>query len=470
MSKNRWAGSKEKKSTKVYDAPVQSGFLYDISIEGLGSSGEGVGRVDGFTVFVPYALPGETVSVMIETVKKNYAKGHMESLIIPSSHRVKPECPVYGVCGGCRLQHVDYTEQLALKTQMVRDVVSRIGKCDPDIVKPALGPSTPWNYRNKMQVPVGGTAGRMQMGFYATESHEIVHCLDCAIQKQENNEILRAAYEIAVELGTTPYDERSEEGVLRHIIGRVGKTGETMVILVTAKQELPQAEKWVEELRKRLPYVVSIVQNYNPQRTNVIMGRKNTLLWGKERIDDVIGDLQFSLSAHSFFQVNPEQTEVLYGKALEYAGLQGNETVIDAYCGTGTISLFLAKKAKEVIGIEIVEPAVEDARENAIRNGFENARFIAGDAAEVMPGLYEAGARPEVIVFDPIRAGCKPEVLKAAAAMAPEKMVYVSCNPASMARDLTVLREYGYEAVEVQPVDMFPMTSHVETVVLMSKK
>ena len=268
--------------------------------------------------------------------------------------------------------------------------------------------------------------------------------------------------------GIEPYDEITGRGVVRHIVGRVSPQGLMLIIVATVKK-LPQADQWVARIRESLPEIKSIVLNYNPKQTNVIMGPQCTVLWGSDTITDTIGNLEFRISPHSFFQVNPAQTEVLYKKALEFAGLTGNETVIDAYCGTGTISLFLAQQAKHVIGIEIVEPAIADAKENAKRNGISNAEFLVADAAEAMPKLVKDGIKADVIVFDPIRAGCKEPVLKAAAAMNPQRMVYVSCNPASMARDICVLRELGYEVQTVQPVDMFPMTAHVECVVLMSR-
>lgn len=449
-------------------APVSLGQEVTLTIVGIGSNGEGVGRLDNYTIFAPYALPGEEVVVTISILKKNYAVGDLKSIIKASPERREPACPLYGICGGCQMQHMTYGHQLALKTQKVKDIMVRIGGIAAHKVKAALGPENPWAYRNKMQMPVGGTKGHLQMGFYKKGSHQIVDGTHCLIQREANNEIARICYEIAHKVGVEPYDESTGRGFLRHVIGRVGQD-EWMVILVGTSDHLPQEETWIEEIRKALPKVTSIVLNINSKKTNVIMGPQNRLLWGKDYIHDQIEDLDFALSPHSFFQVTPEQTAVLYNKALEYADLKGGETVIDAYCGTGTISLFLAHKANKVIGIEIVEPAILDARTNAEKNGFTNTEFIVGDAALEMPKLYKSGERPDVIVFDPIRAGCKPEVLEAAAGMEPDRMVYVSCNPASMARDIVILRELGYEVVEVTPVDMFPQTSHVETVVLMSR-
>lgn len=446
------------------NVPVAKGQVYEIAIESLGNSGEGVGRYEGFTVFVPFALPGERISARITLVKKNYAVGALVEILKPAPHRVEPTCPVYGTCGGCQLQHVTYEEQLRLKTQKVRDIMERIGKTNPDLVQPALGPDNPWHYRNKMQIPVGADSAKgAVLGFYAMGSHDIVPCTNCAIQNDGNNQIVAVCERLIRETGLMPYNEVTGEGMIRHIIGRIGEKG-WMVIIVSMAKTLPQAEYWVSEIRKNLPQVTSIVLNHNPRKTNIIMGRDCTLLWGDETIRDTIDDLKFRLSPHSFFQVNPEQTLVLYKKALEFANLTGEETVIDAYCGTGTISLFLAKQAKHVIGIEIVEPAIVDAKANAERNGITNVEFIAADAAKEMPNLVKRGVKADVVVFDPIRAGCKEEVLKAAASMKPKHMVYVSCNPASMARDIVVLRGLGYEVETVQPVDMFPMTAHVEVI------
>ena len=462
------SGKISKKQQAILNAPVKLGDEVLVEIHGIGSSGEGVGRVDDFTVFVPFALPGETVKVSINMVKKTYATGKLIDIVTPASNRIEPTCNLYGVCGGCQLQHIIYKGQLSLKTQKVKDVIERIGHQNPDLVKPALGPKNPWAYRNKMQMPVGGAKGDIQMGFYAMGSHDIVQGTNCPIQDEGNNTIAQVCYDIAKDLDIEPYDEHTGKGVLRHVIGRIGQSG-WMVILVTATDYLLHQEQWIEKLTERVPQVETIVHNVNGKRTNVILGPINHVLYGDGTITDHIKDLRFTLSPHSFFQVNPEQTTVLYDQALAYADLIGDETVIDAYCGTGTISLFLAHKAKHVIGIEIVEPAIINARENARRNGYDNTEFIIADAAVEMPKLYKAGVRPDVIVFDPIRAGCKEEVLTSAAGMEPKRIVYVSCNPSTMARDIEILSHYGYELQEVQPVDMFPMTAHVETVALLSK-
>ena len=457
--------SEKKKQQK---APVCVGNTYTITIHGTGSSGEGVGRYEGFTVFVPYALPNETVQVKITVVKKNYAVGDIIEVITSSAERVDPKCEVYGNCGGCQLQHASYTEQLRLKTESVKAVIERIAKCDPSLVLPCIGPKEPWQYRNKMQMPVGGTLDNIRMGFYQKGSHSIINHEHCPIQDVGNDAIRKVCYEAMKDLGIEPYDEHTESGVLRHVVGRIGKE-EWMVILVSRTVNIPRESELVEHIVTALPKVTSIVVNNNPKQTNVILGPTNRTLYGKDQITDYIKDLSFQLSPHSFFQVNPEQTTVLYDTALEFADLKGHETVIDAYCGTGTISLFLAHKAKHVIGIEIVAPAIEDAKKNALRNGYDNTEFIVGDAAVEMPKLYKQGIEPDVIVFDPIRAGCKEGVLHAAVGMAPERIVYVSCNPSSMARDIEILTKHGYELVKVQPVDMFPQTYHTEAVSLLAR-
>lgn len=452
-----------------HKVPVEKGKAYTIAIQSLGTSGEGVGKVDSFTVFVRGALPGEEVRVQIEDVKKTYASGRLLEIVRKSGDRVEPVCPIYEDCGGCQLQHLDYMAQLKVKRQQVIDAVTRIGKMPDAYVEPTIGAVSPWNYRNKMQFPVGREKGKTIIGCFARGSHRIIDTEDCHIQKQGNNEIVNAVRDVAAELHISVYDEDRHTGVLRHVVGRVGLGDELMVCLVTAVEHLPREREFVKLLRAKLPNLVSVQQNIQTYHNNVIMGRETKLLWGKPTILDRIGRLKFHISPRSFFQVNTEQAEVLYRKALEFANLHGGETVIDAYCGTGTISLFLAQKAAKVYGIEIVKPAIEDAKRNARDNHVKNAEFLVGDATRVMPQLYRQGVRPDVIVVDPPRAGCTPIVLKTFAEMNPERIVYVSCNPASLARDLAILAPLGYHPQKIQPVDMFPQTSHVETVVCLAK-
>ena len=450
--------------------PVQKGKKYEIKITSLGSSAEGVGRYEDFTVFVPYALPGETIEAVIEEVKKSYARGKISRIIEASPDRVEPACPIYYDCGGCQLQHLSYEGQLRAKKQQVYDAVTRIGKQKGILIHDTLGAENPWNYRNKMQFPIGRTKGEITIGCYAQGTHEIINTDDCRIQKEGNNEIVRAVREVIEKLRIPVYDEDRHTGVLRHVVGRVGKNGDIMLVLVTAVKELQRARDLIRLLRDRLPKLVSLQQNVQTYRNNVIMGRDTILLWGKPTILDAIGPFRFHISPRSFFQVNTAQAAVLYNKALEYAGLTGQQVVIDAYCGTGTITLFLAQKAHKVYGIEIVKPAILDAQKNARDNHIKNAEFIVGDATIVMPRLYKQGIRPDVVVVDPPRAGCTPTVLETFASMKPERIVYVSCNPASLARDIEILDGLGYKAQEIQPVDMFGQTSHVESIALLQRK
>ena len=452
------------------EIPVEKGKTYEVEIRSLGSGGEGVGSYEGFAVFVPGALPGEKARVFMEEVKKKYARGRVKELLKESEDRVVPVCAVYERCGGCQLQHLDYMAQLEAKRRQVIDAMTRIGKRPDLFVEPVLGASSPWNYRNKMQFPIGKRKGHIVIGCFARGSHEIVDTTGCHIQKEGNNEVVNAVREIVAKLGIPPYDEDRHSGALRHVVGRVGRNGDIMAVLVTATERLPGEKAFVRLLRAKLPKLVSIHQNIQTYRNNVIMGRETRLLWGRPTILDSIGRLKFHISPRSFFQVNTEQAEVLYGKALEYAGLSGGEIVIDAYCGTGTISLFLARKSRKVYGIEIVKPAILDAQKNARDNNVRNVEFLVGDATQVMPRLHRQGVNADVIVTDPPRAGCTPVVLETFAHMEPRTIVYVSCNPASLARDIAILDGLGYRATTVQPVDMFPNTSSVECVAKLTRK
>ena len=462
--KNRKSGDAGMK----YDpAQVRIHEAYTVAIRDLGVHGEGIGSVDGFTVFVPGALPRETVTAEITLLKKSYALGKLLSIEQESPFRMVPECPVYENCGGCQLSHLTYEGQLDMKYRRVKDVIERIAGESGDLVRPVLPAVHPFAYRNKMAVPAGLVRGEAALGCYRQGSHDIIPVSSCAIQKEENNRLLQFARWFIEKHGISVYDEKTRKGILRHVIGRVGDGGKIMVVLVTASETLPEEERWIEGIQKELPEAVSLWHNIQPKPGNTILGAKIRHLWGRETLTASLCGLQFEVSPYSFFQVHKEQAEILYEKALEYADLKGGETVIDAYCGTGTISLCLAKKAKRVIGIEIVKPAIEDAKKNAKKNHMENTEFYATDAGKLMPQLYRKGLVPDVIVMDPVRAGCSEEVLKAAAGMNPKRIVYVSCNPATFARDAKILRSEGYEIKKVQPVDMFPQTMHVETVALM---
>ena len=463
---------KHKKTIKqvTQTIPVRKGQTYELQIDRLGMSGEGVGRYDNFTVFVPHALPGETVSVVIEEVKNSYARGRIKQILHESADRVAPLCALYEECGGCQLQHLSYEAQLRAKRAQVVDALTHIGKLPQIPVRETLRAEEPWNYRNKMQFPIGRNSGKIVIGCFAQGSHRIINTENCHIQRAENNDLANAAREIAEQLHIPVYNEDTHKGVLRHIVGRVGRSNDLMAVIVTATKQLPRAKDFVRMMRERLPNLVSVHQNIQTYRNNVIMGRDTQLLWGRPTIIDSLGRLNFHISPRSFFQVNTRQAERLYEQALAYADLHGTETVIDAYCGTGTITLFLAQKARKVYGIEIVQPAILDARKNARDNHVKNAEFIVGDATVVMPALYKQDIRPDVVVVDPPRSGCTKTVLRTFANMKPQRIVYVSCNPATLARDLAILKELGYLAQEVQPVDLFPQTSHVENVCLLRKQ
>ena len=450
--------------------PVEKGKEYNIHIESLGTSGEGVGRIDGFTVFVEGGLPGEDLFIRITEVKKNYAAADLLKIINASHDRVKPPCEIYRECGGCQLQHLSYEGQLMAKQQQVKDAMERIGHLKNLPVLPTIGAREPWNYRNKVAFPVGRDRGRTIIGCFAQGTHKIIDSSDCMIQDKINNEAISAVREVIDKLNIPVYDEDRHTGVIRHVVARTGEKGQLMVVLVTVTKRLSREKEIIKMLRSRLPQMVSLQQNIQTYRNNVILGRETKLLWGRPTIKAKLGKFSFNVSARSFFQVNTKQAEVLYDKALEFAQLTGKETVIDAYCGTGTISLYLAQKARKVYGVEIVSPAIKDAEKNARENNVKNAEFIVGDCTKVMPRLYNQGIRPDVIVVDPPRAGCTEVVLKTFANMQPNRIVYVSCNPATLARDLEILDKLGYKAEKVQPVDMFVASSHIENVALIVRE
>ncbi|MEI5907418.1 23S rRNA (uracil(1939)-C(5))-methyltransferase RlmD [Bacillus spongiae] len=445
--------------------PVKKNDYIEALFEDLTHDGNGVMKIDGYPIFVPNALPGEKGKVKIIKTNKKYGFGRLISLVEESPHRQEPPCPIYHDCGGCQIQHMNYEGQLKAKENNVRNVMKRIGKLENVVIHPTLGMDEPWRYRNKSQVPVGLQNGELVAGFYAKRSHEIVDMPYCIIQDKRNDEVVSLVKELCKQHGILPYDEEKHRGVLRHVMVRSAfQTDEIMVVFITKTAELPNKKKIIEAIRTNIPGVKSIVQNVNAKRTNVIFGDETKLLWGEEVIYDSIGQVKFAISARSFYQVNPEQTKVLYDKALDYAQLTGNETVIDAYCGIGTISLFLAQKAKKVYGVEIVPQAIEDAKRNAELNGFRNVEFAVGASEDVIPKWYEEGVQADVLVVDPPRKGCDENLLNTILQMKPKKVVYVSCNPATLARDLHVLEEGGYQTIEVQPVDMFPQTMHVECV------
>jgi 23S rRNA (uracil1939-C5)-methyltransferase len=445
--------------------PVNKNDYIDVVFEDLTHDGAGVAKVDGYPLFVPNGLPGEKAKVKVIKTGKGYGFGRLVELYEKSPYRVEIESSDIHKYGGCQLEHISYEGQLKYKENQVRQVLTRIGKLEDVIVHPILGMDNPWHYRNKAQVPVGEKDGKLIAGFFKPRSHEIVDTDESLIQLPEINEAVQTVKEICNDLKIPAYQEEMHKGALRHIMARYGQqTGELMVVIITRTNDIPNKDQLVEEIVSRLPKIKSIVHNVNSKRTNVILGEKTTVLWGNDVIYDFIGDVKFAISALSFYQVNPVQTKVLYDKALEYAGLKGEESVIDAYCGIGTISLFLAQKAKKVFGVEVVPEAIEDAKRNAELNGIINAEFAAGEAEVVIPKWYKEGNNADVLVVDPPRKGCDETFLQTIIEMKPQKVVYVSCNPATLARDLRILEDGGYKTVEVQPVDMFPQTTHVECI------
>jgi 23S rRNA (uracil1939-C5)-methyltransferase len=447
-------------------APVNKNETVTLMIEDLTHEGNGVGKINGYPLFIPYALPGEEAVVKAVKVNKKFGYGKLIEVKTPSEDRVKPPCNVFYKCGGCQLQHMSYEMQLQMKENQVKNVMRKIAHLDEVPVHKAIGMEDPWRYRNKVQIPVGEKDGELITGFYRMRSHDIIGDMEtCIIQDELNDRAVHAVRRIANQLGIEAYDEKNDRGVLRHIMVRTGEqTNDTMIVLITRTKKLPNQNALVRELTKTFPNVKSIIHNVNNKRTNVILGKQSTGIWGDEYIYDTIVDIRFAISEKSFYQVNPEQTTKLYEKALEYAKIEEDDVVIDAYCGIGTISLFLAQKAKKVYGIEVVEEAINDARKNAELNGMTNVEFVVGKAEEVMPKWKQEGMRPDVIVVDPPRKGCDPEFLQAMIEMEPRRIVYVSCNPSTLARDLRILEDGGYRAKEIQPVDMFPQTNHIEAV------
>lgn len=449
---------------------VQKNEIITVTIEDLTHEGNGVGKVDGYPLFIPNTLPEEEAVIKVLKVNKKFGFGKLMELKKASPERVEPTCHVH--CGGCQLQHMSYDLQLKMKQDQVHNVMKKVAHLEHVPVYPIIGMEEPSHYRNKVQIPVGERNGELIMGYYQKRSHRIRENQDtCQIHEPAINEVLPFIRQLMNKYGVIAYDEKTHRGQLRHIMIRTGHyTNEMMVVFVTRTAKLPAKEQIIEELTEKFPAICSIVQNINDQRTNVILGKKTNVLWGAAYIHDTIGSLTFAISPKSFYQVNPVQTKVLYDKALDYANIDENDVVIDAYCGIGTISLFLAQKAKKVYGIEVVPEAIADAKKNAERNNIKNAEFTVGQAEKVMPKWKEKGLDPDVIVVDPPRKGCEPEFLEAMIAMEPKRIVYVSCNPSTLARDLRILEDGGYETKEVQPVDMFPNTGHVEVIVSIQRK
>ena len=456
----------------------QKNDVLTVKIEDMGHDGEGIGKCEGYTLFVKDTVIGDLAEVKVIKAKKNYGYARLMRLIKPSEHRVEPICPVARPCGGCQLQMLDYAEQLRFKEKKIAENLQRIGGMTEIPMEPIVGMETPFRYRNKAQFPIGQDKnGKRITGFYAGRTHQIMENRNCYLGVKQNEEILNRVLTWMEENRVPAYNEETGKGLVRHVLIRFGfTTKEIMVCLVVNGKKLPAEEKLIGSLTE-LKGMTSISLSVNRERTNVIMGKEIHCLWGQSYITDYIGNVKYQISPLSFYQVNPAQTERLYGLALEYAGLTGNETVWDLYCGIGTISLFLAQKAKKVYGVEIVPEAIADAKNNAKINQIENAEFFVGKSEEILPSYYNQYAKDhpgeqahaDVIVVDPPRKGCEENLLHTMASMQPDRIVYVSCDSATLARDVKVLGELGYEVKKIRGVDQFPMTCHVETVVLLSK-
>ena len=444
---------------------LEKGSIYTAVIDGYSSEGLGIARVNGAVVFVPHAVRGEEIDLRITKVMKTSCAGEIVKIHNPSPERMEPECPYAGKCGGCAYRHLTYPEELWAKRQRVQDALTRIGGLDLT-VEEILGAKNPEHYRNKSQYPVGADGS---IGFFQARTHKVVPIRRCLIQTEAADRTAQAVGEWMRRYKISAYDETTGKGLVRHVCVRVNRKGESLCCVVVNGNKVPREPELAAYVTAAVPHTVGVLLNSNTRRGNVVLGDKYRTLFGRNYLMDTLCGLEFKLSMPSFYQVNRDQAEVLYGKALKFAGLTGNETVLDLYCGIGTITLCLAKAAKRVIGAEIVPPAIRDAKENALRNHIENAEFFCGDAADIAAKLESDGLRPDVVTVDPPRKGLAPEVIASVAAMGPEKVVYVSCDPATLGRDVKIFREFGYEAKRAAAVDMFPGTAHVETVCLLSK-
>ncbi len=436
--------------------------IFEIEITGITDEGDGVGRAEGMAVFVPYALMGEVVRVLIVKVLKNYSAGKLMEVVKPSPNRTKAECPYFYQCGGCRFWNVDYQTELEYKRQKVEDCIRRIGKLDVPVL-PVRGAEFTKGYRNKGQFPVSDD----KIGIYAQHSHRVIDIDGCIIQDNTNPQVIDCVRKWMAEYGIEPYNEETGKGCVRHIYTRCGDSGK-MVCIVTNCEKLPHSAELVESLRQSVDGLAGVLQNLNNKRTNVVLGKRFRTLWGDDFIIDSLGDCKFRISPLSFYQVNKAQTEVLYSIATDFAGLSGNEVVWDLYCGIGTIGQFMANRAKKIVGIEVIPQAIENAKENARLNNIQNAEYYCGTAEELAPKLK--GERPDVVILDPPRKGCEESLLKTVAKTNAKRIVYVSCKPSTLARDLKILTELGYTVKTVQPVDLFPRTHHVECVVRLCRK
>ncbi|MGD9473807.1 MAG: 23S rRNA (uracil(1939)-C(5))-methyltransferase RlmD [Eubacteriaceae bacterium] len=445
---------------------IEIGSVHQVELIDLTHTGEGVARIDNMIVFVDGGLPGDVAEIKIKQIKKTYALGQMVELITPSGDRIEAPCIYAKDCGGCQLQEMTYSGQLAIKEKKVRDALTRIGGLEALAINPIVGMENPTRYRNKAQFKVS----KKGCGFYARKSHELVYINDCLNQSKDTESVINSINQLIEVLGLSIYNEKNHKGYLRGLLWRTNLVGDQMIVLIVNGRKLSQKDAVIDILREGIPNLKSVFVNLNENKGNAVLGKESKHVWGHKRLIENIGDLNFSISPNSFFQVNSKQTEVLYNVVKDFAQLDGSQTVADLYCGTGTIGLYLANQAKEVVGIEVVRDAIFDARENASLNQIDNARFIEGKSETVLDELVKnEGYKPDLIILDPPRKGCEGELLDKIIEIETPKVIYVSCNPATLARDLKILTNSGYQVEKVQPVDLFPSTTHVETVVLMSK-
>ncbi|MBP2242674.1 tRNA (uracil-5-)-methyltransferase [Cytobacillus eiseniae] len=458
--------------TQEQTVKIKLNQTFPLTIKRLGINGEGVGYFKKQVVFVPGALPGEEVVVEATKVHPKFAEAKVKKIRKKSEYRVKPPCPIYEECGGCQLQHLRYDRQLIEKRDIVIQSLERHTKLNLEqiTIKETIGMEDPWNYRNKSQFQVGVKDGKVLAGLYGMNSHHLINIEQCAVQHPQTNKATKTVKQILQEFKISIYNEKSRKGLVRTIVARVGvQTGELQIVLITTKKELPKKDQIIQEIKKRLPEVKSIIQNINGQKTSLIFGEETVNLEGKDFIQETLGDLQFELSARTFFQLNPEQTVKLYNEVKKAAALTGTEKVVDAYCGVGTIGLWVADRAAEIRGMDIISESIEDAKKNAARHGITHATYVTGKAEEWLPKWVKEGWKPDCIIVDPPRTGMDQYLLNTILKVKPKKVVYVSCNPSTFAKDLAVLSS-KYNVEEIQPVDMFPHCSNVEVVTSLVRK
>jgi 23S rRNA (uracil-5-)-methyltransferase RumA len=447
-----------------YESKLQMGQTFPVTIKRLGINGEGVGYFKRQVVFIQGALPGEEVVAEVTNIKRGFAEAKLKKIRKASPQRVAPPCPVYDQCGGCQLQHLSYDGQLEQKRDIVVQAFEKYTKVPTSLIRNTIGMEDPWHYRNKSQLQVGKAKNGIIAGLYALGSHQLVDISDCLIQHKATNEVTQKVKRILERLDISVYNERKRTGLIRTIVTRIGvQTGEIQLVLITSKKELPRKEQFIKQVQTALPQVKSIMQNVNGEKTSLIFGDETFRLAGKEVIQETLGDLSFELSARAFFQLNPVQTVKLYDEAKKAAGLTGKEKIVDAYCGVGTIGLWLADGAAEIRGMDVIKESIEDAQKNAKHHGFTNTKYVTGKAEHWLPKWVKEGWRPDVVVVDPPRTGCDDKLLETVLQVQPKRLVYVSCNPSTLARDIEKLSR-KYEVSYVQPVDMFPHTAHVECI------